>query len=218
MIRCNYLLNVITYQINCPADVTLSTPASASKKNTSALFPQSFISAYNGIKFSSRLFISSECNRPTPWPHKAQGRLNDSIINMPLYQLWTSVTGDNFTRFINRKNSSSKETRRAPGQENDLSSRPKMHYWVKRIDEKKDPIVSSYQPERSTRRPIWRPISGKEKWKARGKMRRRPRRCLRQKTNKKDPILIFICAHIGSLLYLCSHRLFQRTLTFPQQN
>lgn len=73
---------------------------------------------------------------------------------------------------------------------------------------KKDPIVSSYQQRRSARRPIWRPISGKEKWKARGKMQRRPRHCLRQKTNKKDPILIFIWAYIGSLLYLCSHRLF----------
>lgn len=39
-------------------------------------------------------------------------------------------------------------------------------------------------------------------------MQRRPWRCLRQKTNKKDPILIFISAHIGSLLYLGSHRLF----------
>lgn len=39
-------------------------------------------------------------------------------------------------------------------------------------------------------------------------MQRRPWRCLRQKTNKKDPILIFISAHIGSLLYLSSHRLF----------
>lgn len=39
-------------------------------------------------------------------------------------------------------------------------------------------------------------------------MQRRPRHCLRQKTNKKDPILIFIWAYIGSLLYLCSHRLF----------
>lgn len=213
----NYLLNVITYQINCHADVRVSIPAAVSKKHMRIFF-LIFHLQYNDIKFRLRLFVSSERNWPTLWPHRAQGGVNDNIINMLLYQLWTSVTSGNFTRFINRKNSSSKQTSQAPDQENDLSSGPKMHYWVKRIDEKKDPIVSSYQQERSARRPIWRPISGKEKWKARGKMQRRPLRCLRQKTNKKDPILIFICADIGSLLYLCSHRLFQRTLTFPQQN
>lgn len=43
----------------------------------------------------------------------------------------------NLTRFINRKNSSSTETSQAPDQEKGPSSGPKMHYWVKRIDEKK---------------------------------------------------------------------------------
>lgn len=78
---------------------------------------------------------------------------------------------------------------------------------------KKDPIVSSYRQQRSAMRPIWRPISGKEKWKARGVEGKRGgggpgSAASDRKQIKKDPILIFICAHIGSLPYLCSHRLF----------
>lgn len=130
------------------------------------------------------VYISSGCNGS--FLTNGRGRVNDNTINMLLYQLEHRTAAIKLTRFFNRKNSSSTEASRAPDHEKKaLSSGPKMHYWVKRVDEKKDPIVSSYQPERSARRLYLTPHLWKREVKSQGGMQRRPRRCLRQKTNKK---------------------------------
>lgn len=130
------------------------------------------------------VYTNSGCNGT--FLTNSRGRVNGNTINMLLYQLEHRTAAIKLTRFFNRKNSSSTETSRAPDHEKKaLSSGPKMHYWVKRVDEKKDPIVSSYQPERSARRPYLTPHLWKREVKSQGGMQRRPRRCLRQKTNKK---------------------------------
>lgn len=136
-------------------------------------------------------------------------KLNHNIILT--LQLWTLVTG---TSFINRNYSSSTESCEAADQEKYLSCGPQMFYWLKRIDVQKYPIVSGYLEEISQAAYLT-PNLWKREVKSQGE---NAMEAWDRKQIKKDPILIFISAHIGSLRYLCSHRLFQRTLTFPQQN
>lgn len=197
----------------------VSISAVTSKATHAHFFPQSFICSImtltSGWDSSSAQSVTGLSFGLTK--HKG-GLMTTSLICFYINFEHQSAA-INLTLFINRKNSSSTETSQAPGQEKGLSSGPKMHYWVKRIDEKKKRSnCKQLSAGEISQAAYLTPHLCKEKWKARGKMQRRPRRCLRQKTNKKHPILIFIWAHIGSLLYLCPHRLFQRTLTFPQQN
>lgn len=113
---------------NCPADVMVSIPF----KQTCSIFSKIFHLQHRDIKFKLRLnqLRVQQASQRT-------SRVNDNIINMLYIKFEHQSPAINLTRFINRKNSSSTETSQAPDQEKGLSSGPKMHYWVKRIDEKK---------------------------------------------------------------------------------